>query len=187
MKKVIVIGSGFGGLGAAIRLATQGHDVQLFEKRDRLGGRAYQYEINGFKFDGGPTVITAPYMFEELFENAGKKWRITWTLIPLDPFYRIFNEDTKSFDYRHKTEDMLAEIERWNPADKAGYLKFVDEDGGDLHQIPAVHRETLPETVGHAQIMPDMFKRLRCNPRMAWSPNTSRTNSCAACSPSTRC
>ena len=66
-KKAIVIGSGFGGLGAANRLASKGFDVEIFEKRDKIGGRAYQYEINGFKFDGGPTVITAPYMFDELF------------------------------------------------------------------------------------------------------------------------
>ena len=59
-KKIIVIGSGFGGLGAAVRLAAHGHDVTLYEKRDKLGGRAYTYEIDGFTFDGGPTVITAP-------------------------------------------------------------------------------------------------------------------------------
>ena len=63
-KKIIVIGSGFGGLTAAIMLAAQGHEVQIFEKRDQPGGRAYQYEVNGFKFDGGPTVLTAPYLFQ---------------------------------------------------------------------------------------------------------------------------
>ena len=73
MSKVIVIGSGFGGLGAAIRLAAKGHQVELFEKRDKLGGRAYVYEINGFKFDGGPTVITAPFMFDELWAAAGRR------------------------------------------------------------------------------------------------------------------
>ena len=60
-KKIIVIGSGFGGLAVATRLAARGHDVELFEKRDKLGGRAYVYKINGFTFDGGPTVITAPF------------------------------------------------------------------------------------------------------------------------------
>lgn len=72
-KKIIVIGSGFGGLGAAIRLAAKGYDVEIFEKRDKPGGRAYVYEQNGFKFDGGPTVITAPFLFDELFALAGKK------------------------------------------------------------------------------------------------------------------
>lgn len=127
MKKVIVIGSGFGGLGAAVRLATQGHDVQLFEKRDRLGGRAYQYEINGFKFDGGPTVITAPQMFEELFTAAGKRMQDYLRLIPLNPFYRIFNEDGRHFDYFREMPEVLAEIERWNPAEVQGYQRFVEQ------------------------------------------------------------
>ena len=65
-KKIIVIGSGFGGLAVAVRLAARGHQVQLFEKRDKLGGRAYVYEQNGFKFDAGPTVITAPWLFDEV-------------------------------------------------------------------------------------------------------------------------
>ena len=69
-KKIAVIGSGFGGLSAAIRLAAQGHEVTIFEKLDRWGGRAYQHEINGFKFDGGPTVITAPHQYDELFDLA---------------------------------------------------------------------------------------------------------------------
>ena len=69
-KKIIIIGSGFGGLGAAIRLAAQGHRVEIFEARDKPGGRGYTYEINGFKFDGGPTVITAPFMFDDIFAAA---------------------------------------------------------------------------------------------------------------------
>ena len=90
-KKIIVIGSGFGGLAAAVRLATKGYDVEIFEKRDKLGGRAYVYEKNGFKFDGGPTVITAPFLFDELFEAAGKRREDYITFVPCDPFYRIFN------------------------------------------------------------------------------------------------
>ena len=71
--KIIVIGSGFGGLAAACRLQAQGHQVTILEKRDKLGGRAYVYEQDGFKFDGGPTIITAPWLIEEIFELAGKK------------------------------------------------------------------------------------------------------------------
>ena len=66
-KKVIVIGTGFGGLGAAARLLARGYDVEIFEKRDKPGGRGYVYEIDGFKFDGGPTVITAPFMFDDIW------------------------------------------------------------------------------------------------------------------------
>ena len=90
-KKIIVIGSGFGGLAAAIRLATKGYQVEIFEKRDKLGGRAYVYEQNGFKFDGGPTVITAPFLFDELFAAAGKRREDYITFVPCDPYYRIFN------------------------------------------------------------------------------------------------
>jgi len=125
--KVIVIGSGFGGLGVANRLAAKGHQVKIFDNRDRIGGRAYQYQVNGFKFDGGPTVITAPYMFDEIFEAAGKKREDYIQLVPLDPFYRIFDHDGKYFDYRLNIEDTLNEIERWNPADREGYLKFDNQ------------------------------------------------------------
>jgi phytoene desaturase len=124
MKKIIVIGGGFGGLAAANRLASKGHQVTLFDKRDKLGGRGYQYEINGFKFDGGPTVITAPYIFDEVFEAAGKDRDDYFQLVPLDPFYRIFDHEGRHFDYWHKPEDAAAEIERWNPADKEGYRRF---------------------------------------------------------------
>jgi phytoene desaturase len=86
-KEIIVIGSGFGGLGAAIRLAAKGHRVTIYDKRDKIGGRAYQYELDGFKFDGGPTVITAPYMFDELFQASGRARSDYFKLQPLDPFY----------------------------------------------------------------------------------------------------
>ncbi|MFZ4591651.1 MAG: FAD-dependent oxidoreductase, partial [Ignavibacteria bacterium] len=90
-KKIIVIGSGFGGLSVAIRLAAKGHDVLIYEKLDKPGGRAYLFEKNGFKFDAGPTVITAPFLFEEIFKAAGKNIDDYIKLIPLSPFYRIFN------------------------------------------------------------------------------------------------
>jgi phytoene desaturase len=127
MKRTIaVIGGGFGGLAAAIRLAAQGHSVDLYEKRDKLGGRGYQYDINGFKFDGGPTVITAPYIFDEIFEAAGKQREDYFKLVPLDPFYRIFDHQGNHFDYRHDHEQMLLEIDRWNPDDRPNYDRFVE-------------------------------------------------------------
>ena len=73
MSKIIVIGAGFGGLATAVRLACKGHQITLLEKREKLGGRAYVYEMDGFRFDGGPTIITAPWMFDELFLMAGKR------------------------------------------------------------------------------------------------------------------
>ncbi|MBZ0296329.1 MAG: phytoene desaturase [Anaerolineae bacterium] len=124
-QKIIVIGSGFGGLGAAIRLAAAGHDVELFEKRDKLGGRAYVYEINGFKFDGGPTVITAPFMFDDLWAVAGRKREDYFEMVPCDPFYRIFDWNKRAFDYNDDAAFILSQIEQWNPADKDGYQRFM--------------------------------------------------------------
>jgi phytoene desaturase len=124
-KKVIVIGSGFGGIGAAIRLAAAGYEVSIFEKRDRIGGRAYQYQIDGYTFDGGPTVITAPFMFDELFALAGRQREDYFQLEPLDPFYRIFHPQGGHFDYFHQPDQMLAEVERWSPQDVDGYRRLM--------------------------------------------------------------
>ena len=125
MARIIIIGSGFGGLGAAIRLAARGHEVDVFEKRDKPGGRAYTYEIDGFKFDGGPTVITAPFMFDDLWATAGRKREDYFDIVPCDPFYRIFNHEGRAFDYNSDEAFILNEIEKWNPADKEGYLRFM--------------------------------------------------------------
>jgi phytoene desaturase len=124
-KNIIVIGSGFGGLGAASRLLSAGHDVTIYEKRDKPGGRGYLYEINGFKFDGGPTVITAPFMFDDIFAAAGKKREDYITFVPCDPFYRIFDPQGVPFDYNDNHEFVLSEIEKRNPDDKEGYTRFL--------------------------------------------------------------
>ncbi|KPL82355.1 phytoene dehydrogenase [Thermanaerothrix daxensis] len=125
-KRVIVIGSGFGGLAVAIRLAARGYPVTIFEKRDKPGGRAYVYEMDGFKFDGGPTVITAPFLFDELFELAGRKREDYVTFVPVNPFYRIFDAEGRSFEYNNQTDLIYAQIEKWNPADKEGYRRFLE-------------------------------------------------------------
>ncbi|MEL6151224.1 MAG: phytoene desaturase [Chloroflexota bacterium] len=125
MSKIIVIGSGFGGLAAACRLAAKGHDVELFEKRDKLGGRAYVYEIDGFKFDGGPTIVTAPFMFDDIFEAAGRKREDYFDLVRCDPFYRIFDHNKRKFDYNDDHDFILTEIDKINPDDKEGYSKFI--------------------------------------------------------------
>ncbi len=124
-KKIIVIGSGFGGLGAATRLAGRGNDVEVFEKRDKPGGRGYLYEINGFKFDGGPTVITAPFMFDDIYTAVGKNRADYFEFLPVDPFYRIFDHQKRVFNYNNDPQFILSEIERINPADKAGYERFI--------------------------------------------------------------
>jgi len=97
--KSIVIGSGFGGIAAALRLRAKNHEVVLIEKQNDLGGRARVFKKNGFIFDGGPTVITAPYLINELFELFNKKAENYIKLTPLDTWYRFIFEDGTSFDY----------------------------------------------------------------------------------------
>jgi len=125
-KKIIVIGAGFGGLSSAVRMAIEGHDVTLVDKRNKPGGRGYQYEVDEFKFDGGPTVITAPYMIEELFSLADKKMEDYMTLVPVSPFYRIFNQKGEAFNYYREIEKAEQEVARFSPRDVKGYRKFVD-------------------------------------------------------------
>jgi phytoene desaturase len=125
MSKVVVIGSGFGGLSAAIRLQAQGFEVTLLEKRDKIGGRAYVYNDKGFTFDAGPTVITAPTCLEELFEVAGKKMEDYVELMPVTPLYRLFWENGFVFDYTNDMKETLSQIQAKNPADVEGYQRFL--------------------------------------------------------------
>ena len=124
-KHIAIIGSGFGGLGAAIRLAARGHRVEIFESRDKPGGRAYVYEKNGFKFDGGPTVLTAPFMFDDIWKAAGRNREDYVKFVPVSPFYRIFNADGIKFDYNADLDFTLGQIEKISPEDKEGYLRFL--------------------------------------------------------------
>ena len=124
--RIVVIGSGFGGLAAAIRLRQQGHDVTIVEKRDKPGGRAYVYEQDGFTFDGGPTIITAPWLIHELFERSGRATSDYVQLVPIDPFYNIRFEDGTVFRYNGDRAAVIEQIRRVNPADVAGYLRFAD-------------------------------------------------------------
>lgn len=124
LMRAIVIGSGFGGLAAAIRLAAAGHETIVIEKQDRIGGRAYLYELDGFRFDGGPTVITAPFMFEELFALAGERLEDHVQLVPLDPFYRAFDRDGTHFDFHADPARMQQEVARRSPADERGYTRL---------------------------------------------------------------
>src|SRR5579883_3191615 len=88
-RRAVVIGSGFGGLAAAVRLAARGWDVTVLERHDQPGGRARVFRQDGFVFDAGPTVITAPQLFEELWTLCGETLRDTIDLRPVAPFYRI--------------------------------------------------------------------------------------------------
>ena len=123
----VVIGSGFGGLAAAIRLSVRGYAVQVLEKLDAPGGRAYVHYQDGFTFDAGPTIITAPFLLEELWTLCGRTFSDDVDLRPMDPFYRIRFHDGTHFDYSGNAETMLEEVARFEPADVAGYLRFVED------------------------------------------------------------
>lgn len=125
-KKVAVIGSGFGGLSAAIRLQAAGMEVKIFEKRDLPGGRAYVYKDKGFTFDAGPTVITAPECLEELFALTGKKMSDYVEMIPVSPFYRLLWDDGYKFDYSNNADELFSQIEKKSPEDVQGYKKFLE-------------------------------------------------------------
>jgi phytoene desaturase len=123
----LVVGAGFGGLAAAIRLSVMGYQVQILEKLDGPGGRAYVRHQDGFAFDGGPTIITVPFMFEELWALCGRQLSDDVDLRLMDPFYRIRFDDGSHFDYSGDPARMRAEIERICPEDAPGFDRFVEE------------------------------------------------------------
>jgi phytoene desaturase len=121
----IVIGSGFGGLAAAVRLGARGYRVTVLEKLDQPGGRAYVHRQDGFTFDAGPTVITAPFLLEELWTLCGKRMADDVELRPVHPFYRIRYDDGSVLDYSGDPERMRAEIARFSPGDVDGYERYM--------------------------------------------------------------
>ena len=124
-KKVIVIGSGFGGLASALRLRAKGYEVTLFEKHPDLGGRARVFKKGNFIYDGGPTVITAPYLIEELFSLFNKKISNYVKIVPLDLWYRFVFNDGETFDYSGNEKSMEKEIKKFSEKDYEGYNKLV--------------------------------------------------------------
>ena len=121
----VVIGSGFGGLAAAVRLGARGYRVTVLEKLDAPGGKAYVYRQDGFTFDAGPTIVTAPFLFEELWQLCGKRLSDDVELREVTPFYRIRYDDGETFDYSGDEAAMKAQIERWRVTDVAGYERFM--------------------------------------------------------------
>ncbi|MSP09975.1 MAG: phytoene desaturase [Pelagibacteraceae bacterium] len=121
----IVIGSGFGGIAAAIRLKAKKHNVILIEKHHDLGGRARVFKKNGFTFDAGPTVITAPYLIDELFQLFNKESKNYIQLTPLKTWYQFIFEDKTKFNYSGDEQEMKNQIEKINKDDFKGYQKLV--------------------------------------------------------------
>jgi len=120
-----VIGAGFGGLAAAVRLGARGYRVTVLDKLDAPGGRAYVHRQDGYVFDAGPTVVTAPFLFEELWTLCGKRMADEIDMRPVTPFYRVRFHDGTSFDYTGDPAAMRAEVGRLSPDDVEGYERFV--------------------------------------------------------------
>jgi phytoene desaturase len=124
-KQVVVIGSGFGGIASALRARKMGFEVTLLERLDQLGGRAQTFKKEGFVFDAGPTVITAPFLFDELFELFDRNIKDYVEIMPVTPWYRYEFNDGTYLNYGGSVEDTLAEIRRINPEDAEGYKKLL--------------------------------------------------------------
>lgn len=130
----VVIGSGFGGLAAAVRLGARGYRVTVVERLDAPGGRAYVFKQDGFTFDGGPTIITAPFLLEELWGLCGRKLQDDIDLRPLSPFYTIRFHDGETLTCCADPEEMRCEIQRISPNDVAGYERFMAQSK-EIYQI----------------------------------------------------
>jgi phytoene desaturase len=159
MNRAIVIGTGFGGLATAIRLRAKGYQVTVLEKCGDAGGRARQFVRDGFRFDAGPTVMTAPYLFDELFATVGREAQDYFQMLPVDPFYRVFFDDGDRFDYVGDQERLIEQIRARNPADVDGYLKMYDHakrifDVGYL-QLADAPFETVRDML---KVVPDMLR-----------------------------
>lgn len=121
----VVLGAGFGGLAAAVRLLARGFRVTVVDRLDQAGGRARVFKEDGHVFDAGPTVITAPFLFEDLWKLAGKKIEDDVEMKPVSPFYRIRFDDGHVFDYTGDPAAMRKEVARLSIGDVPGYERFV--------------------------------------------------------------
>jgi len=125
VNRAVVVGGGFGGIASAIRLRAKGYEVQLLDRCNKLGGRAQAFEREGFIFDAGPTVITAPFLFDELFELHGRRREDYVEFRQLDPWYRFQFHDGDIFDYGGEIEHTAKEIAKFNPDDVEGYKQLL--------------------------------------------------------------
>jgi phytoene desaturase len=158
-KTAVVVGAGFGGLAVALRLLARGYEVDLLEKHADLGGRARTFQLDGHHFDAGPTVITAPLLFTELFERFGETLEDHVTLLPVAPFYRMDFADGSHFDYHGTTAALIEEIERLSPGEGKQYPLFLqaaeamyDRGFTELAQRP------FTRVADMLKVLPDLLK-----------------------------
>jgi phytoene desaturase len=166
MTTVSIIGSGFGGLSLAIRLQARGFKVTIFEKNEKIGGHAYQLKKDGYTFDMGPSVITAPEIIQKIFDTAGKKMEDYLDIVRLDPYYRIYFNDKSYIDYNGDTDHMISEMSKFSKEDAANYESFMSyasklhkaviEDGlGGIPFTPDILVKFLPEAIRLKALMPE--------------------------------
>ncbi|MEL0177374.1 MAG: phytoene desaturase family protein [Pelagibacteraceae bacterium] len=127
IKQIVVIGSGFGGIAAALRLKAKGHDVTLIEKQNDLGGRARVFIKDGYTFDAGPTVITAPHLIYELFELFHKDYRDYIKIVPLKIWYQFIFDDLSKLNYGENLNELLQQIEKIHLEDKRGFKNLLTQ------------------------------------------------------------
>jgi phytoene desaturase len=125
LTTTVVVGAGFGGIAAALRCRALGHEVVIVDRLDKVGGRAQVFEKDGFLHDAGPTVITAPFLFDELFELFGKRLQDYAEFVPLDTWYEFHFDDHTRFSYKGDMAHTLREIARFSEADVRGYQKLL--------------------------------------------------------------
>ena len=124
-RRALVVGAGFGGIAMCLRLKRLGYQVTVVDNNPKAGGRAQVYELGNYKFDGGPTVITAPFLFDELFALFGKKRSDYVEFLPVEPWYRFEFADGSRLDYGGKLDDTISEINRLSPGEGTGYERLV--------------------------------------------------------------
>ncbi|WP_235962662.1 phytoene desaturase [Jannaschia marina] len=125
--RALVIGAGLGGLAAAMRLGAKGYAVTVLDRLDRPGGRGSSITQDGYRFDLGPTIVTAPQVFEDLWRACGRDFHADVTLKPMDPFYEVRWPDGTRFRASGDDAAMVEEVARLSPGDVKGYLRFLKD------------------------------------------------------------
>ncbi|MFZ9692841.1 MAG: phytoene desaturase family protein, partial [Phycisphaerales bacterium] len=159
-RRAIIVGSGFGGLSTAIRLLSDGWQVTILEARGEIGGRASRIREGGYTFDTGPSLITMPWLFEEVFAAAGEKMADHVTLRQLQPGYRIFwTDDDRHFDFGSDQAALRAEIEKFSPTDATQLDAFL-RASGDIHRngILVSGRQNFLKLADFIKLLPTMAK-----------------------------
>jgi phytoene desaturase len=155
----VVIGSGFGGLAAAIRLGARGYRVTVLERLAEPGGRASVFRQDGFTFDAGPTIITAPFLLEDLWTLAGRRLADDIDLRSVSPFYRIHFNDGTSFDCNGDADFMRTQVAALAPGDVTGYEKFLALSEA-IYKIgfEKLAHKSFGSWIDMARILPDLVK-----------------------------